>query len=151
MEDKEEIARLFGATHFIKNSEEDPIPVIRDLTDGGVDYAFEASGDTGAIEQIYWALAEGGKQVQIGLHSLEKMPSIPLIFTPLHSKDIIGSLYGNVNVQTDIPAIAELVMSGRYINLNQLITNRFKLNEIKGVHAAMRERKIIGRWVCEFQ
>ena len=150
IEDKEEIARIFGATHFINNSEEDPIPIVKDLTNGGVDYAFEASGDTGAIEQIYWSLAEGGKQIQIGLHRLDKRPSIPLIFTPLHGKDIIGTLYGNVNVQTDIPAIAELVMSGRYINLNQLITNRFKLNEIKGVHAAMRERKIIGRWVCEF-
>jgi S-(hydroxymethyl)glutathione dehydrogenase / alcohol dehydrogenase len=147
---KEEIARLFGATHFINNSKKDPIPIIKDLTNGGVDYAFEASGDTGAIEQIYWSLAEGGKQVQIGLHCLKKIPSIPLIFTPLHSKNIIGSLYGHVNIHTDIQAIADMILSGKYIDLDCLITNRFKLDEIKDVHSAMGEHKIIGRWLCEF-
>ncbi len=147
---KEKIAKEFGATHFINCSKEDPIPKVQELTGDGVDYAFEASGDIGAIEQIYWALATGGKQIQIGLHSASKKPSIPLVFTPLHSKDIIGVLYGHVHVHTDIPAMADLVMAGRYIDLNKLITKRFRLEEINEVHAAMRERRILGRWVCEF-
>ncbi len=147
---KENIAKEFGATHFINSSKQDPIPIIQELTGGGVDYAFEASGDVGAIQQIYWALAIGGKQIQIGLQDMSKNASMQLIFTPLHSKDIIGTLYGHVHVHKDIPALADLVMRGGYIDLNKLITKRFKLEEINEVHKAMRERRIQGRWVCVF-
>ena len=31
---KESIAREFGVTHFIDNSKEDPVPIVKELTDG---------------------------------------------------------------------------------------------------------------------
>ncbi|MBN2038994.1 MAG: alcohol dehydrogenase catalytic domain-containing protein [Spirochaetes bacterium] len=147
---KEAIAKEFGATHFIDSSKQDPIPIVQELSGGGVDYAFEASGDVGAIEQIYWALGIGGKQIQIGLQDASKKAQLQIIFTPLHAKDIIGVMYGHVHVHTDIPAFADLVMDKRYIDLDKLITKKFKLEELQSVHDAMREHKIHGRWVCEF-
>jgi S-(hydroxymethyl)glutathione dehydrogenase/alcohol dehydrogenase len=146
----ETIAREFGATHFIDNSKEDPVPIVQEMTDGGVDFVFEASGDTGAIKQVYWAMGVGGKQIQIGIHPADEEFPISLAFTPPHMRDIIGTLYGEVHVQRDIPAIADLIMDGRYIGLDKLITKKFKLEEVNDVHEAMRRREILGRWVCEF-
>ena len=147
---KEALAREFGATHFIDNSKEDPVPIVQELTDGGVDFIFEATGDTGAIKQVYWAMGVGGKQIQIGIHPADEEFPISLAFTPPHNRDIIGTLYGGVHVHKDIPAIADLIMDGRYINLDRLISKKFKLEEINDVHEAMRRREILGRWVCEF-
>jgi S-(hydroxymethyl)glutathione dehydrogenase/alcohol dehydrogenase len=147
---KEGLAKEFGATHFINSSKEDPVPKVQELTDGGADFVFEATGDTGAIKQVYWAMGIGGKQIQIGIHPAQEEIPMSLSFTPPHNRDIIGTLYGGVHVQRDIPAIADLILDGRYIDLSKLITKRFKLEEINEVHEAMRNRKIVGRWVCEF-
>ena len=46
-EPKLEMARRFGATDDVDASEADPVQRIREMTGGGVDYAFEALG-TGA-------------------------------------------------------------------------------------------------------
>jgi len=41
-------------------------------------------------------------------------------------------------------------MDGRHINLSSLINKKFRIEEINDVHEAMRNRKIFGRWICEF-
>ena len=147
---KEAIARKFGATHFINNSKDDPVPIIQELTGGGADYIFEASGDVGAIKQVYWAMAIGGKHIQIGIHPAHETVPMTLAFTPIQNRDIIGSMYGGVHVHQDIPAIADLIMDGRYIGIENLITKYFKIEEVNEVHEAMRNRQIQGRWVCKF-
>lgn len=147
---KEDKAREFGATHFIDSSKSDPVPIVQELTGGGADYVFEATGDVGAIAQVYWAMGIGGKQIQIGIHDSRITVPMSLSFTPPHNRDIIGTLYGGIHTHKDIPAFADLIMTGRYIDLAKLITRKFKLEEINDVHKAMGERKVIGRWVCAF-
>jgi len=82
---------LVGATHFINNSKEDPVPKVQELTGGGADFVFEASGDTGAIKQVYWAMGIGGKQIQIGIHPAQQEIPMSLSLTPPHNRDISGS------------------------------------------------------------
>jgi S-(hydroxymethyl)glutathione dehydrogenase / alcohol dehydrogenase len=147
---KEALAREFGATHFIDSSKEDPVPLIQEMTGGGVDFVFEATGDTGAIQQVYWAMGIGGKQIQIGIHNAAETIPMSLAFTPPHNRDIIGTLYGGIHVHKDIPAFADLIMSGRYADLDKLISRKFKLEDLNDVHKAMTDRKITGRWICEF-
>lgn len=145
---KEAIAREFGATHFINNSKEDPVPIIQQLTGGGADFVFEASGEVGAIAQVYWAMGVGGKHIQIGIHSPKETVPMQLTFTPPHHRDIIGCNYGDVHPSQDLPVLAEMVATGRYINLEKLISKKFKMEEINDVVDAMVKRQIIGRWVC---
>ena len=47
-EARREKAMKLGATHFINNSKEDPVPIIQELTGGGANIIFECSGDPGA-------------------------------------------------------------------------------------------------------
>ncbi|MEW6663839.1 MAG: alcohol dehydrogenase catalytic domain-containing protein [Thermodesulfobacteriota bacterium] len=157
---KEKIAREFGVTHFIDSSKEDPVPIIQLQTGGvrmdngvimggGVDVLFEASGDTGAITQASWALGMGGKWIQVGIHPADKVTELVLTFFPPQCKTLQGTLYGNIRTHQDIPAFADMVMRGDY-KVDKLISRKFKVEEINDVADAMRRRKIIGRWVCEW-
>jgi S-(hydroxymethyl)glutathione dehydrogenase/alcohol dehydrogenase len=144
---KEALAREFGVSHFINNSKEDPVPIVKDLTDGGADFCFEAIGDPGAITQAYWALGMAGKLMQIGITDEKEMTSLPLFYNPLHCKSVIGTLYGNIETYREIPALADLAARGDLL-LDKLITKRFRIEEINDVVEAMKRREIVGRWVC---
>jgi len=146
---KEPIAREFGATHFINNSKEDPVPIIQKLTNGGANYCFEAIGDPGAITQAWWSLGLAGTLIQIGITPEEAMTKLPLAYTPVHCKGMRGTLYGNVRTHIDIPTFADMAMKGSF-DLAKLITKKFKVEEINKVTEAMEKRQIIGRWVCEW-
>ena len=147
---KEKIAREFGCTHFINNSKDDPVPIIKEqLTNGGADFCFEVIGDSGAVTQAVWSLGMGGKLVQIGITPEGEMTGIPNTFTPLHAKSIEGTLYGNIDTHRDIPTFADMAMKGDF-KLDKLITKVFKINEINDVIKAMQKREIVGRWVCKW-
>lgn len=157
---KEDLAEEFGATHFIDNSKEDPIPVIMELTGGiqaedgswmggGADFVFEAIGDPGAIVQAYWCLGMAGKLVIPGITPFDQTTNLPLTFLPLQQKSILGNLYGSISTQVDIPRLTDLAMAGD-LKVDKLTSNKFKLEEINDVADAMIKRQIRGRWVCEF-
>jgi S-(hydroxymethyl)glutathione dehydrogenase/alcohol dehydrogenase len=144
---KETIAREFGATHFINSSKKDPVPIVQELTRGGAKFCFEAIGDPGAITQASWSLGLGGQLTQIGLTREEEMTGLPLVFTPIHCKSVVGTLYGNIRTHEDIPTFADMAMNGDF-ELDKLISKKFKVEEINEVGEAMEKRQIIGRWVC---
>lgn len=148
---KEAIAREFGATHFINNSKEDPVPIIKELTNGGVKYAFEAIGDAGAWVQAAWSLRTGGKIVQTGVAPPDSRVEgdWPLRFAPPQCLSTEGVLYGLIDNLRDIPRFADMAVKGDLL-LDKLITKKFKIKEINDVVEAMKKREIQGRWVCEW-
>jgi len=148
---KEAIAKEFGVTDFIDSSKEDPVPRVQELTGGGANFCFEVIGDAGALLQAYWAMGIGAKLIMVGMPSLQGLVGLPLMLTPAHNKNIIGTLYGNVRTHIDIPKFMDLVMDGGYIDLARLITKKFRLEEINDVFDAMTKHQIKGRWVCAFE
>ena len=149
---KEEIARQFGATHFINNSKDDPVPIIKEITGGGVKYAFEAIGDAGAWVQAAWSLRSGGKIVQTGVAppNSKIVGDWPLRFAPPQCLSTQGVLYGLIDNYRDIPIFADMAMNGDLM-LDKLTTKKFKLEDINEVVEAMKNRQIQGRWVCEWE
>jgi S-(hydroxymethyl)glutathione dehydrogenase/alcohol dehydrogenase len=148
--EKEKIALEFGATHFINNSKEDPIPMItKEISPGGVDYAVEAIGDPGAIVQAYWATKIGARLVSVGITPHDQTTNLPLMLLPLHEKAIMGTLYGNVSLGTDIPRLMNLALEGQ-LKLDKLTSRKFKLEQINDVIDSMEKREIKGRWICEW-
>ncbi len=148
---KEAIARELGATHFINSSKEDPVPKVMEITNGyGAEYIFEASGESGSIAQLYWAMAKGGKHIQIGVHAYDEIVQMNFTFTPGSRRQMIGCLYGDVHVHQELPWMADMVVEGKY-NLSKHISRKFKLEEINEAYDALIKRQIVGRWVCEFK
>lgn len=144
---REEIAKEFGATHFINSSKEDPVPKIMQLTGGaGAEYVVEAIGDPGAIIQAWWSLRMGGKLVLPGITPGDATTNLPLMLLPLHEKAILGTLYGAIKPQIDIPKLVDLATTGVF-KLDKLVSRRIKLEQINEAAEAMLHRRIAGRWV----
>jgi S-(hydroxymethyl)glutathione dehydrogenase/alcohol dehydrogenase len=147
---KEAIAREFGATHFICNADNDPVPLIKELTGGsGADVIFEAIGDPGAIVQAWWALAAAGKLVVAGVMRHDAAAVLPLQLLPFHQKSILGGLYGSISTHNDIPKLVDLAMTGE-MKLDKLVAGKFKLEDINDIAEKMHKRQLQGRWVCEW-
>ncbi len=156
-ESKEGLAKEFGATHFICNSKEDPVPIILKETGGvqmpdgnwmggGVQCAFEAIGDPGAIVQAWWSTCIAGKVVVPGITPYDQTTNLPLMLLPLHQKAIMGNLYGAISTHVDIPRFVNMAMK-EDLKLDKLVTNKFKLEQINDVADKMIKRQIQGRWV----
>ena len=109
---------------------------------------FEAIGDPGAIVQAYWSMGRMGKLVIAGVTPQEDTTNLPLFRLPVHQLSILGGLYGNIATHIDIPKFVDLALKGD-LQVDQLITKKFKLEEINDVAHAMIQRRINGRWVCE--
>jgi Zn-dependent alcohol dehydrogenase len=148
-ESRRGIAMELGATHFICNSNEDPVPIINELTGGGLDFAFDATGQPGAIEQMIWALAMAGKIMAIGIMAQNEAAKVPMTFLALQQKAIIGGLYGSVSVHDDIPKLCDLAMTGE-MKIDKIIEGKFKLEQLNDIAEKMERRQLGGRWVCEW-
>jgi len=149
-ESKRDIAMEFGATHFIDNSKDDPIPIIQELTGGaGLEYAMEAAGDPGAQVQAFWALRFGATLIATGVAPENKPTSIPFTFVTHHAKSIRGTLYGETHPQEDIPALMEVMATGA-LKTDKLISRLIKLEDLEEARRAMLAREIIGRWVIKY-
>jgi S-(hydroxymethyl)glutathione dehydrogenase/alcohol dehydrogenase len=146
-ESKEDLAKEFGATHFICNQKEDPVPKIQGITGGGADFAFEAIGDPGAIIQAYWSIGKNGKLIIPGITPANQTTNLPLQVLPFDQKSIIGNLYGMISTHVDIPRLVNMAMT-HDLKLDKLVTGKFKLEQINDVADKMLKRQIRGRWVC---
>lgn len=103
---KEEIARDFGATHFVLSSDTTKEDVI-ELTDGGADVTVEAVGRVSLMNDALMAAHPGwGKSVVVGVAgSGEKISYAPfnLVLGRVHT----GCAFGGVKGRSELPGMAE--------------------------------------------
>ena len=149
-ESKEDLAKELGATHFICNAKEDPVPKIQELTGEGADFAFEAIGGPRAIIQAYWSIDMNGKVIVVGVTPPDQTTNLPLMLMPLHQRSILGNLYGMISTHVDIPRLTHMAMT-HDLELDKLVTHKFKLEKINDVADKMLKRQIRGSWVCAFE
>jgi S-(hydroxymethyl)glutathione dehydrogenase/alcohol dehydrogenase len=145
-ESKEDLAKEFGATHFICNSKEDPVPRIQEITGGGAEFVFEAIGDPGAIIQAFWSTGVGGTTIVVGLTPYDQTTNLPLQVMPFQQRTLRGNLYGMIATQIDIPRLGRMALT-HDLKLDRLITNKFKLEDINDVADKLHKRQIQGRWI----
>jgi S-(hydroxymethyl)glutathione dehydrogenase/alcohol dehydrogenase len=131
--EKLEIARAQGATHVIDASaEERPVSVIRKLTDGGADYAFEVVGRPETIRLAWGAIRPGGTTVVVGLAPQGVEASVPAIEF-LSDKSLRGTYYGSGDPAAELPELAALALGGS-LDLAGVITH---VETLDGVEAAL--------------
>jgi S-(hydroxymethyl)glutathione dehydrogenase / alcohol dehydrogenase len=135
---KLEFAAAFGATDGIDATAQDPLPAIRDLTDGrGVDYAFEAIGRKESIEQAYAAVRKGGTCVVIGIGSRKESVSLNVFFIPVMEKRLVGCWYGGADVHRDALRLLSLYRHGK-LKLDELLTRTYRLEEVNQAFADLK-------------
>lgn len=130
VEDRREAAARFGATDLIDPTTEDVVARATELTDGGVDYAFETAGLSSLIQAGFNACRPGGSTICIGAPAMDDPFTIPIPgIMVMTEKKIMGSLLGSCNARHDIPRFIALWRAG-LLDLEGLITARRPLAEV---------------------
>ena len=125
---KTEIALSLGATDRIDASKEDAVKRVFELLPEGVDYAFDAIGQTSTTEQAIRMLGLGGAAVIVGLPPTGSEAKFePLVLAEADQR-ILGSNYGSVRPAIDIPALVDRYMDGE-LKLDELISGRMSLEK----------------------
>ena len=127
--DKLELARAFGATHALDSSDGDAAAAVRELTDGGVDHAFEVVGVPETVRLAWAAIRAGGQAVVVGLVSLGVDVSVPGIEF-LSDKSLLGTYYGSGDAARDLPGLADLALAGE-LDLTGVVTHTTDLDGVE--------------------
>jgi S-(hydroxymethyl)glutathione dehydrogenase / alcohol dehydrogenase len=133
---KLQMAREFGASDVIDVSSQDLVKTVRELTGGGVDYAFEAIGRPETVTDAVRSLRAGGVAVAIGVAPPAARAEISPFDLVLQEKTLKGSIYGSTRPHADFPRLFELYRRGR-LPLDRLISRRYPLEEVNEAFAAM--------------
>ena len=91
-EDRLALARQFGADHVVNVNEQDPVPFILEKTDGGADFAFEATGSGLALEHAFFSTKRNGSIVAMTVHKKVQINLEPVIRNELK---VFGSICYN--------------------------------------------------------
>jgi S-(hydroxymethyl)glutathione dehydrogenase / alcohol dehydrogenase len=131
--EKLELARAQGASHVIDAAAvSDVAAAVHELTDGGVDHAFEVIGRPETIRLAWDALRAGGSAVVVGLAPVGVEASVPAIEF-LSDKSLKGSYYGSGDPAAELPELAELALSGA-LDLSRVVTH---ITPLEGIGQAL--------------
>ena len=139
-EDKFEMAKMLGATDCINpKNYSDPIQdVIVDITDGGVDYSFEAIGHTQTMRAALECCHKGwGESTIIGVAGAgQEINTRP--FQLVTGRVWRGSAFGGVKGRTELPGYVEQYMKGD-IKIDEFVTHTMPLEDINKAFDLMHE------------
>jgi S-(hydroxymethyl)glutathione dehydrogenase/alcohol dehydrogenase len=145
---KLEMAQRFGATDTLNAKEGDVVKRVVELTGGlGVEYAFEAIGNTDAARQAFDMVRAGGTAVVVGMMPMGSEIKVP---GPafLSEKRLIGSLYGSTNFREHMPKLVDLFLAGK-LDLSGLVSQRLRLADVNRAFQLMKSGTV-ARSVLEF-
>jgi S-(hydroxymethyl)glutathione dehydrogenase/alcohol dehydrogenase len=128
---KKEWGERFGMTHFVNPSEVegDLVPYLVDLTKGGADYTFDATGNTKVMRQALECAHKGwGESIIIGVAGAgQEISTRP--FQLVTGRSWRGTAFGGARGRTDVPKIVDWYMQGR-IEIDPMITHTMGLEGI---------------------
>src|SRR5918911_896874 len=135
-EDKLAFARRFGATDVVDARDPEALRTIRRLTDGGVDFAFEALGTGPTIRLTVDAVRPGGTAVIVGMAPHGEEAALDAYLLTYQEKTVKGCFYGSTRARVDMPRLIALAQSGK-LDIGHLVTRRAPLDQINEAYAAL--------------
>lgn len=147
---KLEWAKNFGATHVVNAATGDPVAEVRRLTedgwDGGVEFAFEATGIPLCTEQAIKMLSYGGTATTIGFPAATDSVNLNL-------GDMATGVYwnkaslrvchcGDTLPSSDFPLLAHLYLDGK-LNLDAMVTRTIGLGDVEAAFHEMESGNVI--------
>jgi alcohol dehydrogenase len=121
---KLELALSLGATHAFLATDPDITAKVKELTDGGVDFAFEMAGSMPAMQLAYSVGRRGNVTICAGLPPQTATFPLPSAAMVADERVIKGSYMGSAVPARDIPLYADAFISG------QLPVDRLRTGEI---------------------
>jgi S-(hydroxymethyl)glutathione dehydrogenase/alcohol dehydrogenase len=142
------MAERFGMTDFVNPSEigSDLVPYLVNLTKGGADYTFDATGNVNVMRTALESAHKGwGESIIIGVAPAgAEISTRP--FQLVTGRVWRGTAFGGARGRTDVPKIVDWYMEGK-IEIDPMITHTLSLNDInKGfdlMHAGESIRSVV--------
>lgn len=128
-EGKLAVARELGATATVNAAAPDAAEQVRELTHGGVEFAFEMAGAARALELAYRITARGGTTVSAGLSHPDQKFSIQHLNLVAEERTLKGSYLGSCVPSRDIPRYIDWYRAGR-LPVDRLLSERIRLDDI---------------------
>ena len=141
-EDKLMLARELGATDVCNAADPRAVEFVRELTHGGVDFAFETAGSTRALEFAYRITRRGGTTVTAGLAPPQSMLSIPHLGLVAEERTLKGSYLGSADPERDIPRFIEWFQAGR-LPVDRLLSSRLALDDINAAFDTLADGRAV--------
>jgi S-(hydroxymethyl)glutathione dehydrogenase / alcohol dehydrogenase len=126
------MAERFGMTHFINPAEvgnDKVVAAIVDITQGGVDYSFDATGNVKVMRQALECCHRGwGQSIVIGVAEAgQEIATRP--FQLVTGRVWRGTAFGGARGRSDVPRIVDWYMEKK-IRIDELITHQLPLERI---------------------
>lgn len=136
-EERQKLAREFGATDIVSERGDDGVAKIKDLTDGlGAHSVIEAVGSQESMLQSIRATRPGGHVGFVGVSHGVQLPGQELFFAEVH---LLG---GPAPVRRFLPELIDLVLKGT-IDPGKVFDLTLPLDEVAEGYRAMDERRAI--------
>jgi alcohol dehydrogenase len=138
-EKKLEAALSLGATQAVRWAigAEETAERVREVSGGGVDFAFEATGRTEAGVAAFLCTRARGAAVLIGIPAADAVLALPALQIPRLERRVLGSLYGSARPERDFPALLALYQRGR-LPLDRLVARRLPLEAVEEAFDVLR-------------
>jgi S-(hydroxymethyl)glutathione dehydrogenase/alcohol dehydrogenase len=141
---KKAMAERFGMTDFVNPTEVegDLVPYLVNLTKGGADYTFDATGNVKVMRTALESAHKGwGESIIIGVAPAgAEISTRP--FQLVTGRSWRGTAFGGARGRTDVPKIVDWYMEGK-IEIDPMITHTLSLDEINTGFDLMHEGKSI--------
>jgi S-(hydroxymethyl)mycothiol dehydrogenase len=147
---KLEWAKKFGATHTVNAKDVDPIAEVRRITDdgwdGGVEFAFEATGIPMCTEQAIKMLSYGGTATTIGFPAAQDSVNLNLgdMATGVYwNKAALRVCHcGDALPSHDFPLLAQLYLQGK-LDLDGMVSRKIGLEDVEEAFHEMETGNVI--------
>ena len=131
LDDKLALAKQLGATHTVNARDLNCVEIVRDLTQGGVDFAFEMASSVKALELAYKVTRRGGTTVTASLPHPTHTMALPATNLVAEERTVKGSYVGSCVPARDIPRFISLYQQG-LLPVDRLMSDRI---ELAGINA----------------
>jgi len=128
-DDKLKLAMELGATHTVNARQEDAASLIREISKGGVDYAFEMAGSVPALQLAYDITTRGGTTITAGLPHPDARLSLSPVTLVAEERSLKGSYVGACIPRRDLPRYMALYEKGD-LAVDRLLSDVLKLEDI---------------------
>ena len=140
LDNKLAMARHFGATDTVNASSGDAVREIKRISQGGVDYSFEAIGNRQVAEQCFYCLAPRGTATLVG--AIPTGQKIELNAGHFFvEKRIQGCYMGSNRFRLDMPKYLDFYRQGR-LNLDDMVSRRARLKDVNEAFRAMEAGEV---------
>ncbi len=132
-------ARDLGATVTVLAGSDpaETLMAVREATDGGPEFAFEAIGLSHTVELAIASVPAGGTAVLVGMTPFGIRAGFEVFPFVDGSRRILGSNYGFAEPAIDFPRYAELARAGQ-LPIADLVDRRITLDDIEPAFERMR-------------